>query len=256
MSWDLSFFINLMMLEKGEVGWLVTNWQVCRSQTKQLVWTTLAQSHSSFLPKAGQANFLFHVCHQLDEKLLPPKISLSASKELLMPSRNFLIRHSKLKKYCQGRPQRLGGRIGGHRRQRQKRRRRRRKWSWQCQWHDGSVCNQSKPCDQCGCLFVFNQPRHLCRSRARVGADLGVNKKGTPLYSREDIREQYCINEKELQVLDKSQRKNFLGCFSNSGQVRMESGRRREKESSCFFFLIFYTWVHTQPDFSIMNSKL
>ncbi len=58
------------------------------------------------------------------------------------------------------------------------------------------------------------------RSRARVGSELGVNKKGTPLYSKEDIREQYCINEKELQVLDKSQRRNLLGCFSNQGQVR------------------------------------
>jgi hypothetical protein len=54
------------------------------------------------------------------------------------------------------------------------------------------------------------------RSRGRVG-ELGVNKKGTPLYSREDIREQYCINDKELQVLDKSQRKSLLGCFSNQG---------------------------------------
>ena len=31
----------------------------------------------------------------------------------------------------------------------------------------------------------------------RRKGDLGVNKKGTPLYSREDIREQYCINDKE-----------------------------------------------------------
>ena len=51
------------------------------------------------------------------------------------------------------------------------------------------------------------------------GGELGVNKKGTPLYSREDIREQYCINDKELQVLDRSQRKSLLGCFSNQGQV-------------------------------------
>ena len=54
--------------------------------------------------------------------------------------------------------------------------------------------------------------------RRRAG-DLGVSKKGTPLYSREDIREQYCINDKELQVLDKSGRKGILGCFSNNGQV-------------------------------------
>ena len=56
---------------------------------------------------------------------------------------------------------------------------------------------------------------------AGIGGELGKNKKGTPLYSREDIREQYCINDKELQVLDKSQRKSLLGCFSNQGQVKV-----------------------------------
>ena len=56
--------------------------------------------------------------------------------------------------------------------------------------------------------------------RRRAG-DLSVNKKGTPLYSREDIREQYCINDKELQVLDKSGRRSILGCFSNNGQVNI-----------------------------------
>ena len=55
--------------------------------------------------------------------------------------------------------------------------------------------------------------------RATHAGELSVNKKGTPLYSREDIREQYCINDKELQVLDKSQRKSLLGCFSNQGQA-------------------------------------
>ena len=57
--------------------------------------------------------------------------------------------------------------------------------------------------------------------RSRRAGDLSVNKKGTPLYSREDIREQYCINDKELQVLDKSGRKGILGCFSNNGQVSL-----------------------------------
>ena len=54
--------------------------------------------------------------------------------------------------------------------------------------------------------------------RAAAG-ELSVNKKGTPLYSKEDIREQYCINDKELEVLDKAGRKSILGCFSNQGQV-------------------------------------
>ena len=53
-----------------------------------------------------------------------------------------------------------------------------------------------------------------------AAGELGVNKKGTPLYSKEDIREQYCINDKELEVLDKAGRRSILGCFSNQGQVR------------------------------------
>ena len=43
---------------------------------------------------------------------------------------------------------------------------------------------------------------------------LGVarNKHGTPLYSRQDIREQYCINDKELLALE-SRRKPLFGCL-------------------------------------------
>ena len=41
-----------------------------------------------------------------------------------------------------------------------------------------------------------------------------------PVYSREDIREQYCINDKELQVFDSRRRRGIMGCFSDQGQVR------------------------------------
>ena len=44
-------------------------------------------------------------------------------------------------------------------------------------------------------------------------------KKGMPMYSREDIREQYCINDKELQVFDSRRRRGIMGCFSDQGQV-------------------------------------
>ena len=44
-------------------------------------------------------------------------------------------------------------------------------------------------------------------------------KKGvaTPLYSREDIREQYCINSKEIEVLERSGRtgRGIFGCLSS-----------------------------------------
>ena len=72
----------------------------------------------------------------------------------------------------------------------------------------------------CVCIFSDDATMGGRRGgRATHAGELSVNKKGTPLYSREDIREQYCINDKELQVLDKSQRKSLLGCFSNQGQV-------------------------------------
>ncbi len=48
-------------------------------------------------------------------------------------------------------------------------------------------------------LTFHRKYNKLFCSRRKVG-ELGVNKKGTTLYSKEDIREQYCINDKELQV--------------------------------------------------------
>jgi hypothetical protein len=42
------------------------------------------------------------------------------------------------------------------------------------------------------------------------------NKGATPLYSHEDIREQYCINSKELEALERARRgKGFFGCLSS-----------------------------------------
>ena len=57
------------------------------------------------------------------------------------------------------------------------------------------------------------------------GEDNAMGRKGDhdgrrsviPMYSREDIREQYCINDKELQVLDNKRKKGILGCFSDNG---------------------------------------
>ena len=48
---------------------------------------------------------------------------------------------------------------------------------------------------------------------------LHLNKRGNPIYSREDIREQYCINSKELQVFDaglSGHSSRLFGCLSTS----------------------------------------
>lgn len=46
--------------------------------------------------------------------------------------------------------------------------------------------------------------------------DITRNKRGTPLYSKEDIREQYCITDRQLDVLEKARSHGgFFGCLSN-----------------------------------------
>ena len=49
-----------------------------------------------------------------------------------------------------------------------------------------------------------------------VSGGVARNKKGTPMYSREDIREQYCINDKELHALESSRRKPMFGCLTSA----------------------------------------
>uniref|UniRef100_T1JA48 PH domain-containing protein n=1 Tax=Strigamia maritima TaxID=126957 RepID=T1JA48_STRMM len=44
---------------------------------------------------------------------------------------------------------------------------------------------------------------------------LRSNKKSTPLYSREDIREQYCITSKEVNAIESSHSRRFFGCIPN-----------------------------------------
>ena len=48
-------------------------------------------------------------------------------------------------------------------------------------------------------------------------------RKATPLYSREDIREQYCINSKEPDSGDCGLRrsKGFFGCFSSKKVIHL-----------------------------------
>lgn len=55
------------------------------------------------------------------------------------------------------------------------------------------------------------------RNKVAAGvSDISRNKRGTPLYSKEDIREQYCITDRQLDVLEKARNGGgFFGCLSN-----------------------------------------
>ncbi|GAB6030194.1 hypothetical protein CHUAL_005870 [Chamberlinius hualienensis] len=55
-------------------------------------------------------------------------------------------------------------------------------------------------------------------------------KKGIPLYSKEDIREQYCITNKQLHVLETAQARKLFGCIPNQD---WKSCRRASLLSSC-----------------------
>ena len=61
------------------------------------------------------------------------------------------------------------------------------------------------------------------RSESKVRSlSRSSNKKGHPIYSREDIREQYCINSKELDFLEDGafeRAPNLFGCLSSSNLV-------------------------------------
>lgn len=51
------------------------------------------------------------------------------------------------------------------------------------------------------------------------------NKKGHPIYSSEEIREQYCINSKELDFFEEGafERNNLFGCLSSSNLLEQSS---------------------------------
>ncbi|XP_076327252.1 uncharacterized protein LOC143234082 [Tachypleus tridentatus] len=45
------------------------------------------------------------------------------------------------------------------------------------------------------------------------------NKKGHPIYSREDIKEQYCITKKELEVLENAKASRLFGCLAGQSSI-------------------------------------
>ncbi|XP_069699614.1 microtubule-associated protein futsch isoform X3 [Periplaneta americana] len=73
--------------------------------------------------------------------------------------------------------------------------------------------------------------------RNKVASDLHLqrNKRGTPLYSKEDIREQYCITSKQLDVLERARGSGLFGCLSNYHKffVQLETFCCFIQESSC-----------------------
>lgn len=56
------------------------------------------------------------------------------------------------------------------------------------------------------------------------------------MYSIEDIREQYCINDKELQVLDSKKKKGILGCFSDNGNSGLSPCSKHAKRKEIKIF--------------------
>ncbi|XP_043234783.1 serine/arginine repetitive matrix protein 2-like isoform X2 [Amphibalanus amphitrite] len=73
----------------------------------------------------------------------------------------------------------------------------------------------------------------------RRRTELTRNKRGTPVYSKEDIREQYCINEKEVHVLERLTSRSILNCFSERNpspckkQNLLTSCYKRKRKSDC-----------------------
>lgn len=70
-----------------------------------------------------------------------------------------------------------------------------------------------------GEVISYDSDDEMVRSSRRSGGfGSSRTKKGHPIYSREDIREQYCINRKELCVFEDGayQENRLFGCLSTS----------------------------------------
>ena len=69
-------------------------------------------------------------------------------------------------------------------------------------------------------VITYDSDDEMVKTRRGIPFGSLRNKKGHPIYSREDIREQYCINRKELDVLEHSFKDStaarLFGCLSTS----------------------------------------
>ena len=71
-------------------------------------------------------------------------------------------------------------------------------------------------------MITYDSDDEMVKNRSGVIPFGGLrNKKGHPIYSREDIREQYCITSKELEWLESINRSSahaskLFGCLSTS----------------------------------------
>ncbi|CAG2176081.1 unnamed protein product, partial [Oppiella nova] len=67
-------------------------------------------------------------------------------------------------------------------------------------------------------VITYDSDDEMVKSRREIPFGGLRNKKGHPIYSREDIREQYCITRKELDVLEQNLRDSsaarLFGCLS------------------------------------------
>ena len=86
----------------------------------------------------------------------------------------------------------------------------------------------------------------------RKGGDK-AKKSIIPMYSREDIREQYCINDKELQVLDNKRKKGILGCFSDNGHNGISPCTKHGKKYLLLIMSLCRKLIFTLPR-SILTS--
>jgi hypothetical protein len=79
--------------------------------------------------------------------------------------------------------------------------------------------NYSKADISCD-VITYDSDDEMVKSRRGIPFGGLRNKKGHPIYSREDIREQYCITRKELEVLEHnlhdSTATRLFGCLSTS----------------------------------------
>ncbi|GBL99145.1 hypothetical protein AVEN_64136-1 [Araneus ventricosus] len=76
----------------------------------------------------------------------------------------------------------------------------------------GPLVDESVQVDLSADTISYESEDEMVRRRSSL---VLRNKKGHPIYSREDIREQYCINRKEVEVFESGRSIKLFGCLSH-----------------------------------------